>query len=35
MFEMPGGAATELKVTKAYAERKLNNSKDPALKAVS
>ncbi len=35
MFEMPGGAVTELKVTKAYAERKLNNSKDPALKAVS
>ena len=35
MFEMPGGNETQLKVTKSYAERKLNNSKDPALKAVS
>ena len=35
MFEMPGGNATELKVTKIYAEGKLNNSKDPTLKAVS
>jgi len=35
MFEMPGGNETELKVTKNYAEGKLNNSKDPTLKAVS
>ena len=35
MFEMPGGSETQLKVTKSYAEGKLNNSKDPALKAVS
>lgn len=35
MFEMPGGNATELKITKIYAEGKLNNSKDPKLKAVS
>ncbi|MDG1263294.1 MAG: ATP-dependent Clp protease ATP-binding subunit ClpX [Flavobacteriaceae bacterium] len=35
MFEMPGGNETELKVTKNYAEGKLNNSEDPTLKAVS
>ena len=35
MFEMPGGEETELKVSKSYAERKINNSKNPALKAVS
>jgi ATP-dependent Clp protease ATP-binding subunit ClpX len=35
MFEMPGTDKTELKISKNYAERKLNNSKDPALKAVS
>ena len=35
MFEMPGGNATELKINKSYAEGKLNNSKDPTLKAVS
>ena len=35
MFEMPGGDATELKISKSYAEGKLNNSKDPTLKAVS
>ncbi|MGB2152553.1 MAG: ATP-dependent Clp protease ATP-binding subunit ClpX [Flavobacteriaceae bacterium] len=35
MFEMPGGNETQLKVTKNYAEGKLNNSKDPALKVVS
>ena len=35
MFEMPGTDKTELKISKSYAERKLNNSKDPALKAVS
>jgi ATP-dependent Clp protease ATP-binding subunit ClpX len=35
MFEMPGTDKTELKISKSYAERKLNNSKDPVLKAVS
>ena len=35
MFEMPGREETELKVSKSYAERKINNSKNPALKAVS
>jgi hypothetical protein len=35
MFEMPGGEVTELKINKSYAEGKLNNSKDPTLKAVS
>ena len=35
MFEMPQTGATELKVTKAYAEAQLSEAETPQLKAVS
>lgn len=35
MFEMPGGEATALKITKAYAEQQLKKANTSKLKAVS